>query len=129
MGRRIIICDGAETARLWSRIGATEGEELTWVPREEESRARPSGFKALPGTGQFTPTMTAHAAAEAIVDWADENFVVVAGVLEEYSAFRIGYKIAAKKVHPDVNGGDPHRFQVLQECKAILDAHHGEQNG
>jgi len=49
MGRRIIICDGAETARLWSRIGAAEGEELTWVPREDESRARPPGFKALGG--------------------------------------------------------------------------------
>ena len=49
MGRRIIICDGAETARLWSRIGAAEGEELSWVPREDESRARPPGFKALAG--------------------------------------------------------------------------------
>ena len=49
MGRRIIICDGAETARLWSRIGAAEGEELTWVPRGDESRARPPGFRALSG--------------------------------------------------------------------------------
>lgn len=48
--RRIIICDGAELARLWSRIGAGEGEELTWVPRgEDEARARPPGFKSLPG--------------------------------------------------------------------------------
>ncbi len=49
MKRRIIICDGAESARLWSRIGADELEELTWVPREDESRARPSGFKILQG--------------------------------------------------------------------------------
>ncbi len=49
MGRRIIVCDGAETARLWSRIGAGVDEELTWVPREEESRARPSGFRSLQG--------------------------------------------------------------------------------
>ncbi len=49
MGRRIIICDGAETARLWSRIGAGETEELTWVPREDESRARPPGFRVLQG--------------------------------------------------------------------------------
>ena len=49
MGRRIIVCDGAEIARLWSRIGAGQGEELTWVPREEESRARPPGFRALQG--------------------------------------------------------------------------------
>ena len=49
MGRRIIICDGAESARLWSRIGADELEELTWVPREDETRARPAGFKILQG--------------------------------------------------------------------------------
>jgi nanoRNase/pAp phosphatase (c-di-AMP/oligoRNAs hydrolase) len=49
LGRRIILCDGAELARLWSRIGAGPDEELTWVPREDEPRARPPGFRALPG--------------------------------------------------------------------------------
>ena len=27
-------------AVIWSRIGADESEELTWVPRDDESRAR-----------------------------------------------------------------------------------------
>ena len=45
--RRIVVCDGVELARLWARIGADEGEELTWVPREDESRARPPGFRVL----------------------------------------------------------------------------------
>ena len=49
MGRRIIVCDGAEKARLWAQIGAAADEELTWVPREDESRARPPGFRALQG--------------------------------------------------------------------------------
>jgi nanoRNase/pAp phosphatase (c-di-AMP/oligoRNAs hydrolase) len=49
VGRRIIVCDGAETARLWARIGAAPDEELSWVPREDESRARPPGFKSLQG--------------------------------------------------------------------------------
>ena len=49
MGRRIIICDGAESARLWARIGTDASEELTWVPREDEGRARPTGFKMLQG--------------------------------------------------------------------------------
>ncbi len=49
MSRRIILCDGAELARLWSRIGAGDDEVLTWVPREDESRARPPGFHALQG--------------------------------------------------------------------------------
>jgi nanoRNase/pAp phosphatase (c-di-AMP/oligoRNAs hydrolase) len=48
--RRFIVCDGAELARLWARIGSGESEELTWVPQdEEEARARPPGFRALPG--------------------------------------------------------------------------------
>ena len=49
MGRHFIICDGAELARLWGRIGAGDGEVLTWVPREDEARARPPGFHGLPG--------------------------------------------------------------------------------
>ena len=49
MSRRIILCDGAEFARLWGRIGAGEDEVLTWIPRESESRARPRGFQALQG--------------------------------------------------------------------------------
>ncbi|MGH7286566.1 MAG: DHH family phosphoesterase [Myxococcota bacterium] len=49
MGRRVIVCDGAELARLWARIGASESEALTWVPRDDESRARPPGFRVLQG--------------------------------------------------------------------------------
>ena len=49
MASRFIVCDGAELARLWARIGAGESEELTWVPREDESRARPPGFRSLQG--------------------------------------------------------------------------------
>ncbi len=47
--RRIIICDGAELARLWSQIGTVDKEELVWIPREAESRARPKGFRSLQG--------------------------------------------------------------------------------
>jgi nanoRNase/pAp phosphatase (c-di-AMP/oligoRNAs hydrolase) len=49
VARRIIVCDGLAAARLWSRIGAGEDEVLTWVPREDESRSRPTGFHALQG--------------------------------------------------------------------------------
>jgi nanoRNase/pAp phosphatase (c-di-AMP/oligoRNAs hydrolase) len=48
VARRIIVCDGADLARLWGRIGAGDDEVLTWVPREGESRARPPGFHSLP---------------------------------------------------------------------------------
>ena len=49
MSRRIILCDGAESARLWARIGTGSDEDLTWVPRDDEPRARPPGFHALQG--------------------------------------------------------------------------------
>lgn len=49
MARRIIVCDGLESARLWSRIGTDENEVLTWVPQEGESRSRPPGFHGLSG--------------------------------------------------------------------------------
>jgi nanoRNase/pAp phosphatase (c-di-AMP/oligoRNAs hydrolase) len=49
LARRIIVCDGLASARLWSRIGAGSDEVLTWVPGEEESRSRPPGFHALAG--------------------------------------------------------------------------------
>jgi len=49
VSRRIILCDGAESARLWARIGTGSDEDLTWVPRDNEPRARPPGFHALQG--------------------------------------------------------------------------------
>lgn len=49
MRRNIIVCDGADNARLWTRIGKLDHEELTWVPREDESNLRPPGFRALQG--------------------------------------------------------------------------------
>ena len=49
VARRFIVCDGADIARLWARIGTGESEELLWVPREDESRARPPGFRSLQG--------------------------------------------------------------------------------
>jgi nanoRNase/pAp phosphatase (c-di-AMP/oligoRNAs hydrolase) len=49
VSRRIILCDGAELARLWDRIGTGDNEVLTWVPRDKEARARPPGFHSLQG--------------------------------------------------------------------------------
>jgi len=49
VARRIILCDGAELARLWGQIGAGPEELLTWVPREDEGRTRPRGFQSLSG--------------------------------------------------------------------------------
>ena len=85
-----------------------------------------AGWKALPGSGEMTTTMTALAAAEAIEKWADEPFISTDDIVGDYDAFRTAYRVAASKVHPDAAEGDVHRFQVLQECRLILDAHHGD---
>jgi len=49
VARRIVLCDGADLARLWGRIGQSDREELFWIPRDKESRSRPPGFRVLPG--------------------------------------------------------------------------------
>ncbi len=47
MGRRFIVCDGADLAREWAQILPGKSEELLFVPREDELRARPAGFRSL----------------------------------------------------------------------------------
>jgi nanoRNase/pAp phosphatase (c-di-AMP/oligoRNAs hydrolase) len=74
LARRIIVCDGAEAARLWARIGAGDDEDLAWVPRESESRARPPGFQALQGG------LTAEAIAKLDPKAGDEFAVVTEDV-------------------------------------------------
>jgi nanoRNase/pAp phosphatase (c-di-AMP/oligoRNAs hydrolase) len=53
LGRRYIVCDGADLAREWAQILPGKDEELVFVPREEELRARPPGFRSL--GHPFTP--------------------------------------------------------------------------
>jgi nanoRNase/pAp phosphatase (c-di-AMP/oligoRNAs hydrolase) len=47
LGRRYIVCDGADLAREWAQILPGTNEVLTFVPREDEVRARPPGFRSL----------------------------------------------------------------------------------
>ena len=88
MDRRIILCDGAELARLWCRIGAGDNEELTWVPRDDESRARPPGFRAL--AGGLTP--------EAILKLNPKEGDVFGIVSEEIGFVRTAVAVIAEAV-------------------------------
>ncbi len=90
MSRRIIVCDGAEIARLWGRIGTSENEVLTWVPREDEPRARPAGFHSLQGG------LTAEAIDKLDASAGDE-FAVVS---EELSFVRTAVS-AIDEAHPE----------------------------
>jgi len=85
------------------------------------------GWKALPA--KAGTTMSARAAANVIVDlspgWVGEfRDYSVDQVLTVRTAFKHCYRAAAKASHPDA-GGSPERFQLLQQAKAVLDAHHG----
>ena len=90
MARRIILCDGAESARLWARIGADEDEDLLWVPREGEARARPAGFRSLPG----------RLSAESIAKLAVRPEDGFAGVSEE-TPFTRGAVAAIREAAPE----------------------------
>jgi len=53
LGRRFIVCDGAHLAREWAQILPDSEAVLCFVPREDELRVRPPGFRSL--GNPFTP--------------------------------------------------------------------------
>ena len=98
-----------EALRKVDRYGVTKrGEQYT-------------GWRALPGAGGSTATMTAEAAALFVANWSGQD---ADELLRHADIARAGYKLAAKKLHPDV-GGDTHAFQQLQTAKTVLEKHHG----
>lgn len=82
-----------------------------------------SGWKKLPGAGGTTVTMSVEEAAQVLVDIegldGDEEDVAA-----HAEVFRVTYRNAAKRTHPDA-GGSVRDFQRLQEAKVVLEAHHG----
>ena len=71
MGRRFIVCDGAHLAREWAQILPDTSAELVFVPREDELRARPPGFRSL--GNPFTPEGLARLGAN-----DEDEFAVIA---------------------------------------------------
>lgn len=101
-----------EALRKVDRYGVTKrGEQYT-------------GWKALPGGTQTLESMSAIKAAGIV---AMTGGYMVADVMHELDVYRNAYRIAAKKLHPDV-GGDVESFQLLQEAKRVLDLHFGLAN-
>ena len=103
---------GLEALRKVDRYGITKrGEQYT-------------GWKALPGGGEATDTMTAEAAAAVV---AGRDGLLARTLLRnpDPDTVRVAYREAVKSCHPDRPGGSTAAFQRLQQAKTILDAHHG----
>lgn len=77
------------------------------------------GFKALPPT--TAPALSTTAAADAL---AKRSSVSTGPILESKTWAQTAYRQAAARVHPDV-GGSTADFQLVQEAKRVLEAHHG----
>lgn len=98
---------GLEALRKVDRYGITKrGEQYT-------------GWKALGGGIAVGPTMSLEDAARLLIAGAG-SVNTVREVLEHEFVRNEIYRMAAKKLHPDV-GGTTEDFQRLQEAKQLLD--------
>jgi hypothetical protein len=71
-------------------------------------------------------TVDSAATFVAVQAWGDKNADTLRDdILRSVGTYRGAYREAAGKLHPDV-GGRPELWQLLQEAKALLDAHHGK---
>lgn len=82
-----------------------------------------AGWKALPASSAH-PAMTVDQAARFVSEHDAGSTVGVGAILSDRKYLEFAYRNAAKKLHPDT-GGDTAKFQLLQEAKRVLDAHHG----
>lgn len=102
---------GLEALRRVDRYGVTRrGEQY-------------SGWKQLPSA--VTAAMTVEQAAEVLVRLAMCDNRDTSFVMKSAKCMQECYRTACKATHPDLNGGKDDDFKLLQECKRVLDAHHG----
>ena len=101
------IAKGLESLRLLERYHITQsGEQYR-------------GWKALPSS--TSPALSTAAAAEVI---ARRTKYTVEQVIHNFDDARDAYRAARARAHPDA-GGSAADFQLVQEAKRVLDAHHG----
>lgn len=109
-----------EALRKVDRYGVTKSDEQY------------RGWKALPGSGGTSNTLTAEEAARIVADLAyrvgggPHAYAAAERILRDPAELRARYREAARGAHPDA-GGSTEEFQRLQLAKSILEEHHGSK--
>lgn len=85
--------------------------------------AQYEGFKALPGAGQTSSTITAHVAAELVARETGGGYTP-RRILENMEACVGALRMAQQMTHPDRPTGSTPRFQAVSEAKRVLSLHH-----
>lgn len=86
-----------------------------------------AGFKALPGGDAIVtpPAMSVEEAAQFVAD-AIGHPVSKPTIIESEPTFAMYYRSAAKRLHPDANGGvTSNDWLTLQQAGEVLKRHHG----
>jgi len=101
---------GLEALRAVDRYGVTKrGEQYT-------------GWKAIGAGPTAMPAMTVEDAAQFLIEHSNSAPLKVESLLAMPALSADLYRLAARKLHPDV-GGSNGDFQRLQDAKRILDEH------
>lgn len=118
------ICDDCTTWEHNLRAIVMNMQALRAIERYGVSKRgqQYQGWKQLPGPMVTPKTISVEYAASLIARVGE--FPSTAGILGNATAMKDAYRTAAKKLHPDA-GGSESNWQLLQQAKAILDAHHG----
>lgn len=87
------------------------------------STSQYEGFKALPAAGQSTPTMTLDVAATVLSNYHPS--LTPLEVVRNRDAATSALRSARAKAHPDVNGGDHSKWDVVETARQVLGSHHG----
>lgn len=102
------IAKGLESLRLLERYHITQaGEQYR-------------GWKALPAA-----TTTAFSSESAANVLGSRSNQTPAAILQDRDVARRAYREAASNSHPDSPSGSTSNFQLVQEARRVLEAHHG----
>lgn len=121
-------CDRFHTWETNLRAVALALEDLRRVDRYgvTQNAEQYTGFKALPGPVASMPTFNADEAARWVVNFVPAVYALTPSrVLSDPESWAKAYQMAARALHPDMNGGTVKpEWQQLQQAKELLDTIH-----